>query len=74
MATKVKTNETTEKIFIPAQPPKNLTRRQLNAYKSLIQDNPLSEQWQDKIKEIKAEYPARLGDVKPLKNLNQTAQ
>ena len=66
MATKV--NETAEKIFIPAIPPSSttLSRRQLRAYKSLIQDNPLSEQWQEKIKEIKQQYPARLGGVKPL--------
>ena len=66
MATKV--NEKQEKIFIPATPPSStsLNRRQIRAYKSLIQDNPLSEQWQDKIKEIQKAYPARLGGIKPL--------
>ena len=52
-------NETSEIPKFPKNPPEphELTRQQLKAYRTLIRDNPLDEDWQKKIKDLKDRYP-----------------
>ena len=59
-------NETSEIPKLPknSPPPQELSRQQLKAYRTLIRDNPLDEDWQKKITELKSKYP-RLANEKP---------